>query len=403
MKFKYQAKTKDGETQVGFVEAGSRDAAANILAGHDLYVLGLESTEKRRWYDAVAGLFGRVKRKDMVVFTRQLATLLEARLPLNASLKTLYEQTSNQLLKEAIYRVGEDVDSGLSFSQAIERQGNIFPTYYIEMIRAAEITGNLNEISGFLADYTEKEGVLVSRAYSAMIYPAIVILLFFAVAILMVTFVFPQLAPVFENSNVELPIYTKILLGSGDFLSRWWAAAVLAIVILAIVIVDYVNTPEGKSLIDDAKIKLPILNRVYLPLTMARFSSAASLLIHGGIPIAQMLEVTSHMVGNVLYRDMIHEVAEGVRQGELLSQSVSKYPEYFPKLVSQMISVGEQTGQLEQIFSRLSSLYGREADSMVDNMVTLLQPILLMGLGVLVAFMFASILIPLYSLTASVG
>lgn len=403
MKFKYQAKTKDGETQVGYVEAGSRDAAANILASHDLYLLGLESSEKRRWYDTVAGLFGRVRRKDMVVFTRQLATLLEARLPLNTSLKTLYEQTSNQLLKEAIYRIGEDVDSGLSFSQSIERQGNIFPTYYIEMIRAAEITGNLNEISGFLADYTEKEGELVSRAYSAMIYPAIVLLLFFAVAVLMVTFVFPQLAPVFENSNVELPIYTKILLGSGNFLGRWWPAAVLAIVILAIVIVDYVNTPEGKSLIDDAKIKLPLLNKVYLPLTMARFSNAASLLIHGGIPIAQMLEVTSHMVGNVLYRDMIHEVAEGVRQGELLSQSVSKYPEYFPALVSQMISVGEQTGQLEQIFTRLSTLYGREADSMVNNMVTLLQPILLMGLGVLVAFMFAAILIPLYSLTASVG
>lgn len=403
MKYKYRAKTKDGELQVGFVEAGSRDAATNILAGHDLFILSLESTEKSRWYDVVGSYFGRVRRKDMIIFTRQFATLLEARLPLNTALKTLYEQTAQPVLKEAILRVADDIDAGLALSQAMERQGTVFPQFYVEMIKAAEITGNLNEVAGFLADYTEKEGVLVSKAKSAMIYPAIVVSLFIIVSFVMVTFVFPQIAPIFAQSEIELPIYTRILLGSGEFLSKWWPALIVVVVVLVIVAMDYARTPEGKALIDDSKIKLPILNKVYLPVTMARFSNAAALLIHGGIPIAQALEVIGHMVGNVLYRDLIHELAEDIRRGELLSQSMAKYPEYFPVLVGQMVAVGEKTGKLEQVFTRLATFYGREADSVVNNLVDLIQPVLMMGIGILVALLFASILVPLYSLTATIG
>lgn len=403
MKFKYQAKTKDGEMQVGFVEAGNRDSAANVLAAHDLFVTKIESAEKRRWYDSIASFFVRVRRKDMIVFTRQLSTLLEARLPLNSALKTLYEQTENQTLKEAVRQMGEDIDAGLSFSQAMERQGEIFPDFYSDMIRAAELTGNLNEIAGFLADYAEKEGILLSKAASAMIYPAIVIGLFVVVGFIMVTFVFPQIGPVFEQSGVQLPIYTSILLGVGIFMGRWWPALIVVLVILGVFTVDYAQSAEGKSLIDDAKVKLPILRKIYLPLTMARFSNAAALLMHGGIPVAQALEVISHMVGNVLYRDMIHEIANGVRQGELLSDSVKRYSEYFPPLMWQMVAVGEKTGKLEEIFGRLASFYGREAESVINNLVDLIQPILIIAIGVMVALLFASILVPLYSLTSKFG
>src|SRR3989344_2350142 len=224
MKFKYKAKTKDGEMQVGFVEAGSRSSAANILSGHELFVLSLESAEKARWYDLLLSYFNRVKRKDMVIFARQLSVLLEARLPLNAALRSLYEQTANVTLKNSIFQMAEDIDAGLSFSQTMERQGDIFPQFYVEMVRAAEITGNLNEISGFLADYTEKESVLVSKTVSAMIYPIILVLLFTVVAFIMIVFVFPQIKPIFTESGVDLPLLTKVLLGSGDFLSRWWFA-----------------------------------------------------------------------------------------------------------------------------------------------------------------------------------
>jgi len=402
MKFKYKAKTKEGELQVGFVEAGSRESAANILAGHDLFVLSVESAEHPGFFEAITGYFGRVKRKDMMVFTRQLATLLEARLPLNTALKTLREQTKNLTLKEAVFQIAEDVDAGLSLSQAMERQGTIFPSFFVEMVRAAEITGSLDEVAGFLADYTEKEGILMSKVSSAMIYPAIVIALFFAVGFIMTAFVFPQIGPVFEQSGVALPLYTRILLGSGAFLGKWWPAILVAVIFFVIVGLNYSRTAEGRALVDEIKIKMPIISKIYSPVVITRFSNAAALLIHGGIPIAQALEVIGHMVDNVLYKDVMHEIADDVRQGELLSKSIDKHPEYFPPLVGQMISVGETTGKIEQTFTRIAGFYGRESDMVINNLVELIQPVLLIGIGVMVAFLFAAILVPLYTLTSSI-
>jgi type IV pilus assembly protein PilC len=403
MKFKYQAKTKDGETQVGFVEAKDRDMAIQILGGHDLFVLSVQSAGSKGLMERASDFVNRVRRKDLIVFARQLATLLEARLPLNSALKILYEQTTNPILKAALYEVSEDIDTGLSFSQAMERQGKVFPDYYVEMVKAAEVTGNLNEIAGFLADYTEKEGDLATKAASALIYPGIVVGLFIIVAFILLTFVFPQIGSVFAQNNVTLPWYTQTFLTIGNFLSKWWPAVIIAVLMLGFVIVDYFQTEEGQALLDDLKIRLPVTKKVYTPVIMARFGNAASLLVHGGIPVAQTLEIISHMVGNVLYRDAIHEIAEDVRQGSLLSVSIAKYPQYFPSLVSQMVAVGESTGKIEEMFKRLSSIYTREADEVTNNLVDLIQPILMIGMGIMVGLLFASILIPIYRLTASFG
>jgi type IV pilus assembly protein PilC len=401
MKFKYQAKTKDGETQVGFVEAQDRDMAIAILGSHDLFVLSVSSAGSKGIIEQASDFFNRVRRKELIIFARQLATLLEARLPLNNALKILYEQTTNPILKNALFEVSEDIDTGLSFSQAMERQGKVFPDYYVEMVKAAEVTGNLNEIAGFLADYTEKEGDLATKAVSALIYPGIVVTLFLVVAFILLTFVFPQIGSVFAQNNVALPWYTQILLTTGNFLSKWWPIVIVSVVVLGFVIVNYFQTQEGQALIDDVEIRLPITKKVFLPVIMARFGNAASLLVHGGIPVAQTLEIISHMVGNILYRDVIHNIAEDVRQGELLSKSIAKYPDYFPPLVSQMVAVGETTGKIEEMFKRLSGIYTREADEVTSNLVDLIQPILMIGMGIMVGLLFASILIPIYRLTAS--
>jgi type IV pilus assembly protein PilC len=402
MKFKYQAKTKEGVTQVGFVEASDRDSASTILSSHDLFVLSVVATQAPTALDNIAGFFSRVGRKDLIVFTRQLATLLEARLPLNNALKILYEQTTNQTLKTAISQVTEDIDAGISFSQAMERQGKIFPDYYIEMIRAAEVTGNMNEVASFLADYTEKEGDLASKAASALVYPGIVIGLFIIVAFILITFVYPSLGGVFAENGVALPWYTQVLLNTGNFLHAWWVAVVIAVVVLGVVGINYFQTVEGEALLDEAKIRLPIVKKVYLPVIMARFGNSAALLVHGGIPIAQALEIIGHMVGNTLYRDIVHDIAEDVRQGSLLSQSIAKHPNYFPPLISQMVAVGETTGKIEEMFTRLSGIYTREADEITNNLVDLIQPILMIGIGAMVGLLFASILIPIYNLTDSI-
>ncbi len=270
------------------------------------------------------------------------------------------------------------------------------------MIRAAEITGNLNEVAGFLADYTEKEATLATKAMSAMIYPAVIVSLFLGVAVLMVTFVFPQIGPIFTEGGVKLPWYTAVLLGTGTFLNQWWPAVIVFLFVLAGFTANYLRTPEGRALLDEAKIRLPLLKNIFVPVIMTRFSNAAALLIHGGIPIAQALEVISHMVGNILYRDVIHEIAEDVRQGVLMSQSIEKRPDFFPALIAQMVAVGETTGRIEQIFQRISGFYSREADTVINNLVDLIQPLLMIVIGGMVGLLFASILIPIYQLTSSI-
>jgi len=343
-----------------------------------------------------------VGRKDLIIFTRQLATLLEARIQLNSALKILYEQTTNANLKLAITQVAEDIDSGITFSQAMARQGKVFPDYFIEMVRAAEVTGNLNEVASFLADYAEKEGDLANKAASALVYPGIVIGLFIVVAFILITFVYPSLGSVFAENGVSLPWYTQILLDTGTFLSKWWIAVVLAVGVLGVVGVNYSQTEEGGAMLDEAKIRLPIVKKVYMPVIMARFGNSAALLVHGGIPIAQALEIIGHMVGNSLYKDVVHDIAEDVRQGALLSASIAKHPQFFAPLVSQMVAVGETTGKIEEMFTRLSNIYTREADEVTNNLVDLIQPVLMIGIGAMVGLLFASILIPIYSLTESI-
>jgi len=402
MKFKYQARTKEGELQAGFVDAGNRDTALQILAGHDLFVLSVASAEAHHWYDIFAGFAKRVRRKDLVIFARQLATLLEARLPLSNALLSLQGQTTNETLKEAISQISQDVNSGLSFSQALERQGELFPSYYTAMVQASEVTGNLNEAAAFLADYTEREGNLVSKATSALIYPGVLLGLFLIVGFILLTFVFPQIEPIFQESNVTLPWFTQMFLGMGTVLQKWWPAVIIAVFFFGVIVLDYFKSREGKALWNEAEVRLPVLKKVYIPLLMARFGNAMALLIHGGIPVAQSLEIMGAMMDSAPYSEILRGVTEDVRQGQLLSESLARYPEYFPTLVPQMIGIGETTGKIEEMFGRVAGIYTREANQVMDNLTDLIQPVLLIGMGLLVGLLFASILIPLYSLTANI-
>jgi len=402
MKFKYQAKNKQGELQVGFVEAAGRDAAITVLTSHDLFILSIVSADATHWYDGIVRRFSGVRQKDLIVFARQFATLLGARLPLTEALRTLYNQTTHPELRRVTQQISEDITSGLSFSQALERHKDVFPGFYISMIRSAEVIGNLEEVAGFLADYMEKEYELVSKARSAMIYPGIVAGLFVVVGFIMISFVFPQLGPVFEQSGVALPIYTRALLGLGAFFGTWWPIALLMAFFLGLTLVAYIETAEGKALWDEVKLRFPLLKKVYLPLTLTRLSNAIAMLLKGGVPMAQALEIAGQSVNNILYQDLLADISDEVRQGTSLSGAIAKYPDYFPPLVSQMIVVGEATGQLDKMFARLASFYGRDADTTVANLVDLIQPALMIVIGLLVGLLFASILIPLYRLTATI-
>jgi type IV pilus assembly protein PilC len=404
MKFRYQARTKEGELQVGFVEAGSRESAEKILTSHNLFILLLEEVERPNFFTRLLSYFNKVKLKDLVIYYRQMAVLFEAQLPLNRILETLYNQTSNPELKEATYQILEDIQKGLSFSQAAEKQNNVFSEFAISMIRSGEVTGNLDKVISFLADYTDREFALVSKAKSAAVYPAVIIGVFIIVSGIMVTMVFPQITPIFEQSGVKLPFFANLLLGVSRFLNEWWIAAIVFLLVLAILIFDFIKTDEGKALIDELEVRLPLVRKVFLPIIISRFCNASALLIRGGVPVAQAMEIVANTINNALYQEFFREISDDVKAGMNLSEAIMKHPTYyFPELIPQMISVGETTGQLDKMLERVANFYAHEADTIVSNLAELIQPVLIIGIGILVAFLFASILVPIYNLTTAIG
>ncbi|PIT92183.1 MAG: hypothetical protein COU08_03810 [Candidatus Harrisonbacteria bacterium CG10_big_fil_rev_8_21_14_0_10_42_17] len=393
MKFKYSARTKTGEMQVGYVDAQSKDGALALLGNHELYVLSLEAGKEKR-----DGVGGHIRSKALMIFTRQLATMLEAKIPLSDSLKSLYVQTKNENLKEVIYVIATDIDSGLSLSQSLERHRGAFSEFYINLIRSAELTGRVEESMTFLADHLEKEALLIGKVRNALIYPAVVVGLFIVVAGILLGVVFPKIAPIFTESGVDLPLFTRIFLTMGNFVNRFWIAIVLGAVFGVIFLIQYARSSEGRAVFGQIGLSLPIVSNLLKKVYVARFSETISVLIKGGIPVAQAVEIASHTVGNPVYGEILHEAAESIRRGELLSQALEKNGKFFPIITIQMIALGEQTGKLEEMFERVSKFYTREVDALVDNLVELIQPLLMVVIGGLIGLMFASILLPIYNL-----
>ncbi len=398
MKFRYSARTKEGELQVGYVDAVSREGAANILIGHELFVLTLENTETKTFLSKLSRFVNRVKRTDLVIFTRQFATMMEAKIRISDALRVLYVQTKNSALQDAVFEISSDVEAGLSFSQALERHSEYFSEFYINLVRSAEVTGRLESAMLFLADYLEKELVLVSKVRTALIYPASVIFLFFVVGAILVGLVFPQITPIFAESSVQLPFITRLFLGVGAFIHDWWFGIIIAFLFLAAGVAQYARSVEGKALFNQLAVTLPGIGNLFQKVYVARFSETLSVLLKGGIPLAQSLEIVSRTIGSPFYAEMLEGVAQSVREGELLSQGLRRWERYFPPFVTQMVAVGEQTGKLESMFGRISAFYTREVEGIVNNLVELIQPALILVLGGLVGVLFAAILFPLYNL-----
>lgn len=401
MKFSYKARTKEGELQVGNVEAPDQASASNILLSHGLFVLSVETHTEEEWYDRVLNFFKRVKTTEIMVFTRQFSTLLASQVPLSDSLSNLYRQTEHPVLKEAIYEITNDVQAGFSLSQALEKHTNVFSDFYINMVRSAEVTGRLSEVLEFLADYLEGQVAMQSKIKNALSYPIFVIILSFIVLAIIVTVVFPQIIPIFEDSNIAVPWYTALLLGGGKFLSAWWWAILFALVAVLITLVNYFQTREGRVVFDESVVRLPVLGELFKKIYVSRFAESTRVLIKGGLTIPQAVEISARTIGNTVYQEILGQASEEVRKGKLLSKVIEERKE-FPPLVSQLIAIGESTGRLEELLQKIRDFYMREIETTIENSISLIQPVLMVFVGVLVAFLFAGILLPLFSLTQTI-
>ncbi len=398
MKFKYKARNKTGEMQVGYVEAPSKERAIAILQRHELFVLSIEEPKDMGVIERLSRFFNRIKSKDLMIFTRQLATLIESELPLSNALRSLYKQTKNEQLQTVVYQVAQDVESGLALSQALERQKPVFSDFFVSMIRSAEVTGRLEEALTFLAGYLEKEAQWKSRIMSSMIYPLILVGLFIIVGGIMVVVVFPKIEAVFVESQAELPLISEIIFSTGGFIAQWWWVVIAVIGVVAFVITDYFKSSEGKAVWGQIVLQLPVFGNLFQKLYITRFAQSFSVLIKGGIPLTQAIEVAGNTINNAVYLELFQNIAQGVREGGLFSDLLLRQEKYFPAMVGQMTAVGETTGRVDDMMLRIADFYEREVNDMMNNLSELLQPILIIGMGILVALLFAAILSPIYNL-----
>ncbi len=401
MKYSYKARTKEGELQVGNVESVDKNTAVNVLLSHGLFVLSVEEHREEEWYDRLLNFFKRVKTTHLMIFTRQFATLLASQVPLSSSLSNLYRQTEHPILKEAIYEISNDIQAGFALSQALEKHTNVFSDFYINMVRSAEVTGRLSEVLEFLADYLEGQVAMQSKIKNALSYPIFVIILAFVVLGIIITFVFPQIIPIFKDSNIQIPWYTALLLTVGTFLNHWWWIVVFALAALVLILINYFQTREGRIVFDESILHMPLVGKLFRKIYIARFAESARVLIKGGLTIPQAVEISARTIGNVEYQEILAQASEDVRKGKLLSKVIEERPE-FPPLVSQLIAIGESTGRLEELLQKVRDFYMREIENAIENSISLIQPILMVFVGVVVAFLFAGILLPLFSLTQTI-
>ena len=400
MKYNYQARTKKGEVQTGIIEASSREAATTLLRKHELYVTILEEVAVSPLYAKKIKIFERVSRSDIVLFSRQLSIMFKSKVPLVEALGVLSVQTRNSELKEKILELSEEVEGGTSFSGAISRHPQIFSSFYVAMVKAGEVSGTLSESLEYLAEHLEREYHLTAKMRGALMYPSLIIFVVFLVLALMIFFVIPHLSEVLIGTGQELPAVTKMVIGLAAFLRNWGWVIVLGIVALILAGFRYYRTKKGKKFFDRIFLKLPIIGPFLKMLYITRFAENLSTLISGGLPIASALQTVGEIVGNTRYKEVIFDARDKVRKGEPISSVLARAPEVFPPVFIQMTLVGEKTGTLDSTLMNIVNFYKKEIDRTIDNLLSILEPALIVILGVIVAGLMLAILVPLYQMIA---
>lgn len=399
MKFNYQARTKDGDTQVGQVEASSKEAAINLLQRHDFYVTFLEEA-KAPIYAKNIRLFSGVSRKDIVLFSRQLSIMFKSKVSLIEALRVIGNEMKNPSFKEDVLKISEEVEGGMPFSKAISKYPKVFSPFYVAMVKSGEVSGKLADVLDYLADHLEKEYHTISKAQGAMVYPALIVLVVIGVMAMMVYFVVPNLAVVLQESEQELPAVTKFVLAMTGFLrAKGWILGLLFIVLVAAFIRFY-KSSAGKKITDKYFLKLPLVGGLIQLISVSRFSENLSTLISGGLPIAQALEITGEIIGNESYKKAILQARDNVRKGEPISSTLAQYPGLFSSVFSQMVLVGEKTGTLDSTLMNVVDFYQREIERSIDGLLSFMEPALIIFLGGIVGGMIFSVLIPLYNMMA---
>jgi len=398
MEYKYQAKNTAGQIVEGIIDAPSQDSAISILHTKQLVVLSLDMVKKDVFSKDLNQVLSRTTTKDIVVFTRQLATLIEADMPLAEGLRTLAQQSEKPGLKKIVLDVAASVEGGSSLSAALSAHPKVFTTFYIKLVQSGEVSGKLQTSLLYLADYLERSQSINSKIRGALIYPAFVVSAMIVVMLIMGVYVLPQLLTVFKDSGVtDLPITTRMLMAGTNFLNNYLYYILTVLIVGGFLIVRFLKTPRGKTWLDNFLVNMPSLGKVIQNLYLARMAESLSTLIKSGLPILDALRIASDLVGNENYRKIILDAEENVRSGGNISEILSQHKE-IPPLFSSMVAIGERTGKLDYMLEHVSKFYKSESETAIGSITQLIEPILVLVLGFGVAILVSSILLPIYSM-----
>ena len=406
MQFRYKARSGEGEPNEGVIDAASLDLAVASLQRRNFLVISLEPVEGIGGGEHIGkiaewlGIFGNIPTEDIVILTRQLSTLFEARVPVVESLKIIIGETENRKLRRHISNLLDDIQGGMPMSGAMARHPEVFSRFYVAMIKSGEESGKLEDIFKFLADYLERSYELSRKARNALIYPAFVLSTFIIVMALMLVFVVPNLANILLESGQAIPIYTRAIIGFSAFLRSFGIILILLIAVLAVLLARYAKTDSGRLYFSRLAISLPVIGGLYKKIYLSRISDNLHTLLSGGITVVRALEITSEVVGNEVYRKILLDSMGLVKSGSMISESLAKYAD-IPPLLSQMIRIGEETGKLDYILKSVAGFYRRDVDNFIDNLVSLIEPILIVALGLGVGVLVAAVLVPIYNLSTA--
>lgn len=397
--FRYEARNAStGQRIKAQVQADNEQAAIKLIQGQGLTPLSIEPERA-----SSSRHFRRIKIKDKVLFSRQLSTLINAGLPLLQSLRSVAEQTTNKPFKAVINQVITDVEAGTSFSASLAKHPDVFNRVYISLVAAGEASGTLDKGLERLADQQEKDADIISKVRGAMIYPLIVFAVMIAVMGFMVVKVLPQVQNIYAGlKNVSLPLVTRILLAVSHFTIHYWWVVLIVIGLIVFFGSRWARTMGGRSVIDEIKMKAWPIGPLFMKMYMARFARTGTTLVASGVPLIQVLEITAEAVDNVHIASSLHQAIEKVKAGKALSDSIDHDPNFL-ELVPNMLRIGEQSGALETMLAKVADYYEKEVDNEIKNISTIIEPVMMVIMGIMALTIVAAILLPIYSLVNQSG
>lgn len=405
--FEYKARDRNGKMFTSTMEAESqRDVAAALrekgyfISEIKLPKTGLNADIKLpKWLDIGA----RPGLRDVTVFSRQFATVINAGLPVVQSLAILQRQADKQGMKDALKKIREDVETGIPLSNAMAKFPGIFNKLYIYLVRAGEASGNLDGILERVASYQEKQSELRGKIKSALTYPVVVLVIALAVTYFLLTGIVPQFATILDQLGGELPVITRMLIAISDFLTnQWWLMLLIIGALVAGFIFTY-RTNAGRHFFDRLFLRMPVFGPLVQKSAIASFSNTFGLLLRSGVNIIESIDITKGTAGNVIVEDVLEETKEAVQRGEQISNTLMRYPNVFPPLVSSMIAIGEETGAVDSMLEKIAQFYEREVDEAVSSLTAALEPMLIVFLGVIVGFIVAGMFLPMFSIIGTLS